>query len=111
MKGCPCGHPIYTLAAAAATIAAAVMIVSAAHAVVAAAAEQDQQNNDPPDVTAAEVVIAHNEYLRKFFSDLGRSFQDIPEHKKGANTGSCKAAGFVFFLTPTDCRGIYPRLS
>ena len=110
MKGCPSGHPSYILAAAAAVIAAAIMI-GAAHTVVATAAEQDQQNDDPPDVTAAEVVVAHNKYLRKFFSDLGRSFQDIPEHKKGAKKPAATKLPVFRCFNPTDRRDTCRRRS
>ena len=62
--GRPIGRP-YLLAAAAVIVAAAVVIIVAAAAQIAAAvAEQEDQDDDPVDVTAAEIIVAHKEYLQ-----------------------------------------------
>ena len=72
---CPRGHPRkigrpigrpYLLAAAAVIVAAAVVIIVAAAAaqIAAAVAEQEDQDDDPVDVTAAEIIVAHKEYLQ-----------------------------------------------
>ena len=77
----------YCLAAAAVVLAAAAAAVAAAQEGVATAtvAQDEDQNDDPAEVTATEtVIVAHNKYLRKFFSGLSRSFQDIPQLQKGA---------------------------
>ena len=63
--GRPIGRP-YLLAAAAVIVAAAVVIIVAAAAaqIAAAVAEQEDQDDDPVDVTAAEIIVAHKEYLQ-----------------------------------------------
>lgn len=86
--GHPTGCPFVILAAAAIIIAAAAVVTAAGvvpqPTVVATAAEQDQQNDDPANVTTAEVIVTHNENLRKMIWRLSRSFQDIPAWKNGA---------------------------
>ena len=77
----PAGALFFGLAA----IAAAVVVAAAAGVAAAAAAEQQNQNDDPPAGVATEaVVVAHNEYLQEIFRAVCRSFQDIPQPKKGA---------------------------
>ena len=79
------GRP-FCLAALAAVVAAA---IATAVVVAAAAAEQQDQDDDPPAVVAPEaVVVAHNEYLQEIFRAFCRSFQDIPQRKKGAKKAS-----------------------
>jgi hypothetical protein len=80
------GRSFLELAAVAAVVVAAAAVVVVATAVVAAAAgEQQDQDDDPPAGVATEaVVVAHNEYLQEFFRAFCRSFQDIPQPKKGA---------------------------
>ena len=73
-----CSPEIFYLAAATVVVAAVVGVA----AVIATAAEQDQKDDDPAHITAAEVVVTHNDYLRNFI-ELCCSFQDIPEGKKG----------------------------
>ena len=70
-------------------LAAAIVVALVATVVaVAAAAEQKDQNDDPANVTTAEVIVTHNENLRKMIWRLSRSFQDIPAWKNGAKNKS-----------------------
>ena len=79
--------PLFYYLAAAAVVVTAAAIAAAQEGVATAAVAQDEdQNDDPAEVTATEtVIVAHNKYLRKFFSGLSRSFQDIPKPQKGAD--------------------------
>ena len=81
---------LFCLAAVAAVVvaAAAVVAVVAVVAAAAAAEQQNQDDNPPAGVATEAVVVAHNEYLQKFFRAFCRSFQDIPQQEKGAKKAS-----------------------
>lgn len=93
-QGARMGAHFYCLAAAAALITAAVIaaavaaVIAAAHIAAAAVAEQKDQDDDPANITTAEtVIVTHKINLRKIFSGICRSFQDIPEAGFGAKKG------------------------
>jgi hypothetical protein len=80
------GHPLFDLAAAAVIVAAATAVVAAQQAAIATAvAQQQDDQNDPANITAAEtVIVTHNQIPPKFVAVNHRSFQDIPQQKKGS---------------------------
>ena len=79
------GHPLFDLAAAAVIVAAATAVVATQQVATAAVAQQQDDQNDPANITAAEtVIVTHNQIPPKFVAVNHRSFQDIPQQKKGS---------------------------
>ena len=77
--------PLVIVLAAAAVVVTAAAVAAAQERTAAAVAQNEDQNDDPANVTATEtIIVAHNKYLQEIFSDISRSFQDIPQRKKGA---------------------------